>query len=218
MSRMAEEAAELEQIDISTVGGRIERARREQGMRQEDLSKAMPEHRRKSRASIALYENNKPVALDVIADLASVLNEDPAYLAFGVRHASVTQPGQRVPIDPTDENVEGADYAVLPRRFLAEFNAGSDLALIRLDVSAPLFGVQADDYLLVDAASKDMRCRLGLYAVSGSCGLMLVRSEPSLEDARDYSMVTSGNGAQYTVEQNRLKVVGRVVASVQSRG
>jgi transcriptional regulator with XRE-family HTH domain len=217
MSKMAEKAAEIEQsTDVTTVGGRIERARRLLDMTQDDLSKAMPSDRRKSRASIALYESGSPVALEVIVDLAEILNEDPAYLAFGTERSVTAQPGQRVPIDPANGESEMA--AIFPRSFLADFNAGPDVSLVRLDQDAPFIGMYARDYLLVDTSRRDIEPGSGTYAIVTSNGVAVVRSEPALtRSSGDTLILTGGHGTQYNVSSDSLEVLGRLTASVQSR-
>lgn len=222
MGRSGERWAELEQFaDHTTVGGRIEYARLRQEMTQDELSKAMPDSRRKSRASIALYEGGSPVSLEVIEDIAAALNEDPAYLAFGSRAgtAEAVPQGQRVAVDRHEYEPDEQPYAVLPRWLLADFGAsGNSLELVRLAVDAPAFDVRARDYLLIDAGCTAIEGDGRLYAVNTSAGVALVRSEPLLtDDPAEPLQLTGGQGAKYSVAPASLRLLGRLVGSLERR-
>ncbi len=222
MGRSGEHWAELEDsVDQTTVGGRIEYARRRQGMTQDELSRAMPESRRKSRASIALYEGSSPVSLEVIGDIAAILNEDPAYLAFGGRTGAdeATALGQRVAVDRHEHEGDDLTYAVFPRQLIADFNAsGKNLDLVRLAVDAPAFQVRARDYLLIDAGCAAIEADGRLYAVKTSAGVALVRSEPLLtDDPTEPLHLTGGQGARYSMAPASTRLLGRLVASLERR-
>lgn len=237
--RMKDLWAEAEQDkNLRTVGGRIRYARLSQGLTQLQVADALPEDRKrkKSRASIAQYEmSRKPPGVDVIRDLAAILNEDPCYLAFGERLNEPTPPiqGQRVPIkhlpDPKPPSprlrsdfaapLEGQECAVFPRRFLTDLGVGRGrVELIRVDFDAPTFGIRKHEYVLVDAEAGRIEADGQLYAISTPTGVTLVRSEPIISGAEGVPLnVTSGHGSQQSLSSDSIKVVGRVVASLQRR-
>lgn len=221
MGRSAERWAELEQMaDHTSVGGRIEYARLRQEMTQDELSQAMPEGRRKSRASIALYESGSPVSLEVIQDIAAILNEDPAYLAFGRRvgSAEAAPQGQRVVVDRQEYGSDEPPHAVFPRRLLAGLDASGNLELVRLAVDAPAFDVRARDYLLIDAGCTAIKGDGRLYAVNTSAGVALLRSEPLLtHDPAEPLQLTGGQGTRYSAAPASLRLLGRLVGSLQRR-
>lgn len=219
MAKMAGETGELDQdADLTTVGGRIEYFRRVLGMSQDDLANALPENRKggRSRATIALYENGKPVSLQTISDLAPILGLDPSYLAFGVTPEAGSQ-GQRVPVNRAEWDAEDLHNVILPRFMVAEFDASKKpLEFVRLAVDAPAFGVKARDYLLIDCGCQTMEPDGRLYAVETSVGVALVRSEPTFLRETGGSMhFISGRGSSYSTPSDAVNVAGQVVAVLQ---
>jgi transcriptional regulator with XRE-family HTH domain len=213
--------AEAEQDkDVTTVGGRIRYARKSQGKTQQEVADALPDMpgRKKSRASIAQYEMGNPPGLDVLIDLAAVLGESPCYLAFGDEAAGRTRPpqGERIPINPSDDQMDDEGYAFLPQYLLSELGAASGrLIFTRLEVDAPTFGLRKQHYLLLDASSTDIKSDGQLYAVRSSAGLTIVRSEPTLSREEDgWLMLTGGSGANYRIHHSSLEVVGLILASL----
>lgn len=221
MAKMAGMYAEQEQdADRTTVGGRINYFRRSLGLSQEDLANALPEGRKggKSRATIALYESGKPVSLETIVDLASILGLDPSYLAFGVLPDAGTRApqGQRVPINCAEWGAEDEQHAFFPRLLTSEFGAEKkSLELVRLTIDAPTFGIRAPDYLLIDIGCTEIKSDGRLYALATAAGITLVRSEPTFARVSDNSInFISGQGANYSLPSDTVEVVGQVVAAL----
>ena len=214
--------AEAEQDkDLATIGGRIRYARISKGMTQQEVADALPDipGRKKSRASIAQYEMGSPPGVDVISDLATILNQNSCYLAFGGEAAGLVPApqGQRVPITPKGDELNDGDFAFLPQNLLNELGAGrARLELVRLSVDAPSFGVRRLDYLLVDAGIGSLKGDGQIYAVATSVGIALVRSEPLFsQENSDEIHVTTGQGAQYIIPSESVEVAGRLISSLQ---
>jgi hypothetical protein len=219
--RMKDIWAEAEQDkDLSTVGGRIRHARAMMAMTQQEVADALPDlpGRKKSRASIAQYEMGSPPGLDVITDLAAILQQSASYLAFGEEPTGGATAfyGDKVPVrfhsdQPSD------DCALFPRGFLNELGAGKGAhEVIRLAADAPLFGVKQRDFLLVDTAISHLVPDGQLYAVITSGGFALVRCDLEISERQsDAVHLTTGEGVHHSLPSKSVQVAGRVIASFQ---
>lgn len=219
MTEIAELYVDADQgNDLTTVEGRIKWARKRLGMTQDDLAKAFPPKRKKKRAVIGRYEGGFIVpSLEVIGDLASILQVGASFLAFGEGPAQSIR-ARAIPLHQDENDEPDPEHLMVPLSMLADLGAESfNLTVIRLAVEAPLFGFRADDYFLVDTDT--VLTANGLtYAVQTSAGPALVRSDPLLTRSKSETLqLQGGQGASYTTTSAEVDVLGCVIASIQKR-
>jgi transcriptional regulator with XRE-family HTH domain len=204
---------------LTTVGARIRWARKRQGKTQDELAQAFPKGREKKRAVIGQYESGGIVpSLEVIGDLASILQVEPSFLAFGEGPAQTIQT-RALPLDQDENDEPDPEHLIVPLSMLADLGVEEmDLKVVRLEVEAPLFGLGANDYVLVDVDRATMASDGLIYAVQTSAGPALVRSEPLLTRSSSKTLqLKGGQGESYTAASDDLEVLGCVVASIQKK-
>lgn len=219
MGRSGEAFADAEQDkDLATIGGRIRYARKLRMMTQEELARRFPG--KKGRAVISEYEqgNIKP-SLDVIETLATILEEDPAYLAFGVLPGRLAQAvsGKLIPTSDAKSFCEDQEQAVLPTQLLADLGAGGGaLRFVKIVVDAPAHGFAVGDYALVDTSVGQLKPDGRLFAIDTSAGLAVMRSEPALQSASEGELyLVSGRNVVHPIKREAVAALGVVVASLQ---
>lgn len=223
MSRMAELDAEAEQgSDLCSIGGRIRWARKRRNMTQEDLANGFPVGSEKKRAVIGQYETNGITpSIDVINDLAVILDESPVFLAFGDRDAGRSHLSAENGESDASDRPENPifEHTILPSNILHWFDAqGKNLCILQLAVDAPAFGCRTNDFMLLDSGRLDVKSDGALYAVRTTAGLALMRSEALIVGSElDQLQLTNGNGVSYMARLPSLETVGRLIAVLQKR-
>ena len=220
--RTKDRSIEIEQDkDLSTLGGRLQYARRLSSMTQEELGMAIDQ----TRSSIAQYEGDHATPpLEVICRLAASVCVDPRFLIFG------DEPGQTENLFaggrlvPVGEAIGDAAYSQpiigLPSILVSDFTAkAKELKFLLLEVPAPHFGLRQGCYLLLETGLEKIEADGQIYAVRSTAGLALVRSEPQFDmTLANVLQFTDGNGQGRTVEESALALAGRLVATLQAQG
>ena len=219
--RMKDRSIEIEQDKVvSTLGGRLQYARRVAGITQEELGVAVE----LTRSSIAQYEGGHATPpLEVIFKLAASVGVDPRFLIFGDESGEAHDAfagGRLVPVGhPTDDAAFAQPVVGLPSMIVSEFGAKTkELRFLALAVSAPHFGLCEGSYLLLETGLERIAADGLIYAVNSSAGLALVRSEPQFGAPQaNMLQLTDGHGQGRQVEASDLVPAGRLLATLQGQ-
>ncbi len=195
-----------------TVGERIKWARERSGLTQKELG----EKSNKSRSSIVQYEQGRIEApVNVLEDLASVLDVSPEYLAFGRTGIAGIHNAQEE-ILVLEEIAYGKDGAgnsggwALPKAIFAEYPQLAGLKVVSLQTDEPHFNLKKADRVIVDekaALSKD-----GLYVIVSPFGARVVRIRLGYTTSTGVKLVSGLDGTEEEVDPAKLDVVGCVVS------
>lgn len=207
-----------EGIDMTTLGGRLAKARLGANLTQEALGEAID----KVRATINAYETDKIVPpLPIVQRLAKTLNVSPSFLAFGEHGIATGVAPVADAMVNIDEITYGRDgHAVsgsmaLSRRMAETYvdNVRSLKAYV-LNHSAPHFGFQSGDLLLANSSVTEITNQYDTYLIEVPGGMEIVRPKTVL-GGRGLSITVEGpRGDTFEVRTKSLKVIGAVVGSL----
>ena len=194
----------------ATIGERIAWARAQKGISAAQLAKMVG----RTRAAISLYEtgrNNPPTAM--LTAMADALDVDVGWLTHGRRLVRPQLPehiegwvGPVWELRPFYRSLSSADP-----KFFSDFAKA-----VALSVSAPHFGLEAGDILLLVGCENPIASDGSLYALQSSAGTIVVRSEPQIGWSSAHAnppaelVLTTGHGQSLFTQGEALDAQGRV--------
>lgn len=192
--------------DRENVGLRIKAARLRAHMKQGDLAERIG----KSRGTILQYEAGSiSPPLSVIECISDVLNVDPTYLT----HASKMMVGPVVQLNNEYPEIIN-DSISLPTPIREIIGHIIDLKILTVDNSAPQFGIEPGDAVLVDGSFTRAHANGQLYAVMNDNDVALIRSEAIPITTAGELHITSGTGASFR-STGPVETLGLVVGSLR---
>ena len=204
-------------VDLTTMGGRIAWAR----LRKKMTQKALSQLTEKSRATIVQYEQNRiePPVSSVVA-LSKALNVSPEFLAFG-RHGldGISNAAEEIVTVPEIMLGRDGEYAsggfAFPRKMMESFGAqvnGTKVFVLMQD--APAFQFRGGDRLIVNTKVTTPIPDYDMYLLKTPSALEVVRCEPNLTHNKEVTF-TGSKGQQFKVDPKDLTFVGAILGSVR---
>lgn len=202
--------------ELTTMGGRIQWARRRKEMTQEQVADLVG----KARATVVQYEKGRifPPVKEV-ENLATILGVSPEFLAFG-RHGVEGMNNAAEEIVALPEVTEGADgklytsgaFAV-PRKLFAEKDVDPQKArMFFLKHDEAEFNFATGDRLILDQSIKAVDLDHDLFLIQSSNGPHVVRREPNfIGGPKGSAVLTTGRGVSQTVKTKELEVLGAII-------
>jgi transcriptional regulator with XRE-family HTH domain len=214
------EVGNLDKIDTSTMGGRIEWARLRKGLRQEDLAQKLG----KSRITVGAYESNQITPpITVVEAVAKVLETSPSYLAYGEQTVPVYGKTE-IDVVAGPEMRIGTNGAApisgfaLSRDLVESFGVDDPkkFAAYVLNHDAPEFGLRSGDRMFVNQAVDSPKRHHDLYLLDTGDGIEVVRIEPTLSSkAGEEIAMTGPSGQRFHHKLVELNFLGAVVATLR---
>ncbi len=216
-NRRVDHPGAIENIDLSTMGGRISWARMRRSMTQKDLAEMID----KSRVSVVQYEqDNIEPPFSVIDLMAKKLDVSPAYLAFG-QHGIDGVINAEDEILSIEEITFGRDgeyvssAMALPKTLVGDMtDAVGRIAAYVLPIDAPEFGYLTGDRVFVDQTIKTIEISRDVYIVRAGNSIDILRIESSFSSGAKLRVV-SRKGHKSTVALDELDIIGAVVGAIK---
>jgi DNA-binding XRE family transcriptional regulator len=208
----------FDNVDMSTIGGRIAWARLRKELTQVDLGKMVV----KSRATIVQYEqNNITPPVEVIETLARHLGVEPEFIAFGKQGITgMRNATEEVVIVPEVTFGKDGEYASggygLPRKMADQFGVsrtGCKVYVLGQDATA--FDLRAGDRLITDTKADSFSPHHDYYLVRTGGRAELIRREPAFEGNGKKVTIVTANGKSHVVDPTKIEFIGTVIGSVR---
>lgn len=208
----------FDNVDMSTIGGRVAYARLRKEMTQVELGALVS----KSRATIVQYEqNNITPPVEVIETLARHLGVEPEFIAFGKQGISgMKNASEEVVIVPEITFGKDGEYASggygLPRKMADQFGVSrTGCKVYVLGQDAPAFDLRAGDRLITDTKADSFSAHHDFYLVRSGGRAELIRREPAFEKSGKKVTIVTANGKAHTVDPAQIEFIGTVIGSVR---
>lgn len=216
-NRRVDHPGAIEQIDLSTQGGRITWARMRRQMTQKDLASAID----KSRVSVVQYEqNNIEPPISVMSLIANKLDVSASFLAFG-EHGVTGVKNAEEEILSIEEVTFGRDgkYAsanmALPKTLLGDMSdAEARLSAYVLPFDAPAFDLQSGDRVFADQTITSIVSQHDTYLIKVDNSFDIIRVEATLSSGAKRA-ISNRKGQKMNVAVADLDIIAAVVGSIR---
>lgn len=219
----------VDNVDTTTLGGRMAFARMRKQMTQKDLAAKIlnKDGSSKSRATVVQYENNNiQPPLDVVELIAKQLGVSPSYIAFGdhvvagISHKDVEMisfpeikfgtNGSYVSSTMAYSKERVADLGIEPENIVAYV----------MPHDAKAFGISENDLLISDTSVTQPTDKGGLYVIKTQMGMEVIRVDPNYGATARGKQVTftDPEGRKQTAKQSDLHFLAGVVSTIRNGG
>lgn len=216
-NRRVDHPGAIEQIDLSTQGGRITWARMRRSMTQKDLANAID----KSRVSVVQYEqNNIEPPISVMSLIADKLDVSASFLAFG-EHGVVGVKNAEEELLSIGEVTYGRDgkytsaTMALPKSLLGDMvDEQARVSAFVLPFDAPAFDLQAGERVFADQTITSLVAEHDTYLIKVDNSFDIIRVEASLSSGGKRA-ITNRKGQKINVAAKDLEIIAAVVGSIR---
>lgn len=219
----------VDNVDTSTLGGRMAFARMRKNMTQKQLAEKIKNRdgSSKSRATVVQYENNNIMPpLDVVELIAKQLGVSPSYIAFG-EHVVEGIAHKDVEMISFPEITFGKDGQFVSSTMAYSKERVADLGIERDNIvayvmphDAKAFGISEGDLLISDTSVVQPTDKGGLYVIKTQSGMEIIRVDPNYGSAARGKQInfTDPDGQKLSAKISDLHFLGCVVSTIRKGG
>lgn len=204
-------------IDLTTLGGRVAWARLREMMTQDDVAAAID----KSRATIVQYEGNKiKPPIEIVEKLANTLKVSPSFIAFGEQgiKATINAAEEVVQVEEITFGRDGSFASgtfAMPRKLAEGYveNVRTLKAFV-LNHNAPNFDLRSGDRIFADTSVTALTSDHDQYVIRTATGMEIVSYEPTISASTTVSL-TGSKGNVMSAKLKDIEILGAVVSTLR---